>query len=227
MIEVFWGDEPNERSERDFLAQLKEDLFSRDVSATILANFYTYRASRQVDFLVVTENHVCPVELKHYTGVLIGGMNGSWSTRLPDGTLEVIGRQNPYNQDVLCKMAISDDLHVLADQDGGIPRPPKGARFYTQLDSVVCVFPRLEAGSQVPSDYKARTLGYAKFVDFLTASGAHPEWRPEHWLAYIRLLGLTNAGGPSVQAVAATTAQELVSTYWRRFSDFYRAGCMS
>jgi len=227
MIEVFWGDEPNERSERDFLAQLKEDLFSRDVSATILANFYTYRASRQVDFLVVTENHVCPVELKHYTGVLIGGMNGSWSTRLPDGTLEVIGRQNPYNQAVLCKMAISDDLHVLADQDGGIPRPPKGARFYTQLDSVVCVFPRLEAGSQVPSDYKARTLGYAKFVDFLTASGAHPEWRPEHWLAYIRLLGLTNAGGPSVQAVAATTAQELVSTYWRRFSDFYRAGCMS
>ncbi len=155
MIEVFWGDEPGEQSERDFLAQLKDDLSSRNVSATILANFHTYRASRQVDFLVIRRTMSAR----------------SWSTRLPDGTLEVIDRQNPYNQAVLCKMAISDDLHVLAGQDSGIPRPPKGARFYTQLDSVVCVFPRLEAGSRVPGNYKARTLGYAEFVDFLTALG--------------------------------------------------------
>ena len=41
-------------------------------------------------------------------------------------------------------------------------------------------------------------------------------------LTYIRLLSLTNAAGPSVQALAATTAQELASTYWQRFGDFYR-----
>ena len=221
-VEVFWGDEPDEQSERDFLAQLKEDLAKRNISATILANFYTYGSSRQIDFLVVTGNHACPVELKHYSGILGGSTNGPWSTRRPDGTLEVIERQNPYNQAVLSKMAISDDLHFLADHDSSITRPARRSKFYTQLDSVVCIFPRLEPGSRVPSDFKAQTLGYEEFLQFLTAPGAHPDWKPEHWLSYIRLLSLTNAAGPSVQALAATTAQELASTYWQRFSSFYR-----
>ena len=52
-IEVFWGDESNEQSERDFLAELKEDLAKRGISATILVNFFTRSHSRQVDFLVV------------------------------------------------------------------------------------------------------------------------------------------------------------------------------
>src|SRR5258708_24214757 len=149
-IEVFWGDEPDEQSERDFLAQLKEDLASRNISATILANFYTNTRSRQIDFLIATENHACVVELKNYAGVLIGGENGQWSKRLPDGTLEVIDRQNPYNQAFLCKMAISDDLHALANQDGGIPQPPRGRKFYTQLESVVCSVPGLQARLQAP-----------------------------------------------------------------------------
>lgn len=220
-IEVFWGDEPDEQSERDFLAQLEEDLARRNISATILANFYAYGSSRQVDFLVVTGNHACHVELKSYSGVLVGGTNGPWSTRRYDGTLEVIDRKNPYNQAVLGKMAISDDLQLVARHDSGIPRPLRGRKFYTQLDRVVCIFPRLESGSQVPSDFKTQTLGYVEFLQFLTAKGAHPDWQPEHWLSYIRLLGLTNAAGPSVQALAATTAQELANTYRQRFGDFY------
>lgn len=94
-IEVFWGDEPDEKSELDFLDQLEEDFARRDISATILVNFYTHRSSRQIDFLVVTRNHVCAVELKSYSGVLVGGTNGPWSARSPDGTLNVIERRNP------------------------------------------------------------------------------------------------------------------------------------
>ena len=221
-IEVFWGDEPDEKSERDFLEQLKEDLARRKISATILANFYTHGSSRQIDFLVVTGNHICAVELKNYGGVLVGGTNGPWSTARPDGTLDEIERQNPYGQAVRCKMAISDDLQFVADHDGGIPRPPKGEKFYTQLDSVVCIFPRLEPGSQVPGDFKAQTFGYMGFLQFLTAEGAHSDWRPEHWLSYIRLLGLSNAAGPTAQALAGTAAQELACTYRQRFGDFYR-----
>ncbi len=221
-IEVFWGDRPDEQSERDFLAQLKEDLARRNISATILANFHTYSRSRQVDFVIVTENHACVVELKNYAGVLTGGENGPWSKRLPDGTLEVIDRQNPYNQAFLFRMAISDDLHALASRDGGIPRPRGGRKFYTQLDGVVCIFPRLETGSQVPGDYKVKTLGYAEFVEFLTTAGPHPDWTPEHWFSYIRLLSLTNAAGPAVQDLAATTAWELARTYRQRFDGFYR-----
>lgn len=221
MIEVFWGGEPRVRSEVNFLTQLQADLQRRQISATILANFFTGSA-RQVDFLIITNNHVCHVELKGYSGVLVGGANGPWSTRKPDGALEEIDRQNPYMQAVDCKMAISDDMQAVADQDRRVPRPPVGRRFYTQIDSVVCVFPRLEAGSQVPGDFRARTLGYEDFVRFLAAPGSHPAWQPEHWAALIRRLSLTNATtGPNRRALAATAAGELVDTYSRRFNDFY------
>ena len=150
-IDVFWGAEPEVRSEKEFLTQLKADLESRNVTATILANFYTNHSSRQVDFLVITDNHVCQVELKSYSGVLIGTTNGPWSTRRPDGALETIDRQNPYDQAVSCKFAVSDDMQAVADQDSSIPRPPKGKRFYTQIDSVILYLspPRTRiAGSQ-------------------------------------------------------------------------------
>lgn len=63
-------------------------------------------------------------------------------------------------------MAISDDLQFVADQDDGIPRPQNGGKFYSRLDSVVCIFPRLEPGSQVPGDFKARTFGYRELLHF-------------------------------------------------------------
>ena len=66
-VEVFWGNKPEVRSEREFLSQLVSDLKSCNLSATILANFFTQSKSRQVDFLIVTDNHVCHVELKNYS----------------------------------------------------------------------------------------------------------------------------------------------------------------
>jgi hypothetical protein len=150
-IEVFWGEPPRERSEIEFLDQLKADLKSSGVSAIILANYFTTSSSRQIDFLVITGNHACHVELKNFPPLLVGTTNGPWSARRPDGTLEEIDRQNPYTQAFACKMAISDDMQVIAAQDSTVPRSSQGKRFYTQIDSVVCIFPRLDDGSQVPN----------------------------------------------------------------------------
>src|ERR1700680_5146939 len=97
-IEIFWGEPPRERSETDFLNQLVADLKSSGTSATILVNYFTISSSRQIDFLVITERHVCHVELKNYPSFLAGGTNGPWSVRRPDGTTEEIDRQNPYTQ---------------------------------------------------------------------------------------------------------------------------------
>jgi Nuclease-related domain len=147
-VEVFWGEEPRERSEREFLAQLQADLASQNISAIILANFFTNSHSRQVDFLVITDNHVCHVELKNYTGTLLGSTNGPWSSLRGDGSSEVIDRKNPYAQAFSCKMAISDDMHAIASQDSAVPRPPGAGKFYSRIDSIVCVFPRLADGSR-------------------------------------------------------------------------------
>ncbi|MFD6756154.1 NERD domain-containing protein [Micromonospora gifhornensis] len=220
-IEVYWGEEPAEPSERQFLAQLKVDLNERGVSAIILANFFTSNGSRQIDFLVAAEAHVCHVELKNYSGILVGQRNGPWSTRQPDGSLEVIERQNPYAQTADGRFSISDDMHAFTERNEGVPRPASGKRFYTQFDSTVCVFRRLQPGSQVPSDYKVQTLGYAELLTLLTTPGARPTWSREHWLAFIRMHGLVPATESGAAELPLTKARDLVVSYARRFKSFH------
>jgi hypothetical protein len=223
-VQVFVGDEPEMQSERDFLAQLKMDLYSSGVRAFILANFFTRSGARQIDFLVATDMHVCHVELKGYDRALLGSANGPWSSRRADGTVEVIERQNPYHQALACKMALSDDMTTLAARDTAVPRPVGGRKFFTQLDSVVCVFPRLAEGSEVPSDFKVQTLGYRDFFKFLSSPGRNPGWLPEHWEAFVRDLGLANAGEPAAEGMHQSAAISLASEYSRRFDAFHRRG---
>jgi len=220
-IKVFWGGPPAERSEAEFLAQLKEDLTRRGISAIILANYFTASSSRQVDFFIITETHACHVELKRYPPLLIGGTNGPWHARRPDGTLEEIDRGNPYTQASTCKMSINDDMSAVARQDSSVPQPARGREFYRQIDSVICIFPRLDHRSQVPDDYKVRTMGYAQFVAFLTASGRHPGWSADHWAALVRMLGLADADKPPSPEPTKTAAQDRVSSYLLSFRDFY------
>jgi Nuclease-related domain/AAA domain (dynein-related subfamily) len=220
-IKVFWGEPPAERSEAEFLAQLKEDLARRGIPAVILANYFTVSSSRQVDFFVITETHACHVELKRYPPFLIGGTNGPWSSRRPDGMLEEIDRQNPYTQASACKMAISDDMRAVARKDSSVPQPAPGREFYRQIDSVICIFPRLDHQSQVPDDYRVRTMGYTQFVGFLAASGSHPGWNAGHWAALVRMLGLADAGKPPSLKPDRTAAQDRVSGYLRSLRDFY------
>ena len=222
-FDVFWNAKPDVASELAFLDQLRADLKRAKVSATILANYFTNSRSTQVDFLVVTERHVCHVELKNYVGELHGEKNGPWSIVKDDGATEkLIGRQNPYTQALACKMAISDDMHALARQDSAIAEPDHSRRFYTQFDSVVCIWPRLEDGSQVPGNFKVRTLGYAEFVQFLVTPGQRPAWIRDHWLAMIRMLGLINAQGRSPARLTKNAAQALVDHYVRQFKDSYK-----
>lgn len=223
-VQVFWGDRPQMQSEQDFLEQLEGDLRSSGMRAVILANFYTRSGSRQVDFVVATETHVCHVELKNYERVLLGSLNGPWHSRRADGAVDVIDRQNPYDQARSCKMAISDDMGSLAKCDARIPRPADGSKFFTQFDSVVCIYPRLAEGSDVPSDYKVRTLGYREFFSFLASPGKHPGWNLPHWEAFIRDLGLVNAADEDAGVVRETKAGALAREYRQRFDAFHHNG---
>ena len=178
-------------------------------------------SSRQVDFFIITETHACHVELKHYPPLLVGGTNGSWSARRPDGTLEEIDRRNPCTQASTCKMAISDDMSAIARQDSSVPQPGPGREFHRQIDSVICIFPCLDHQSQVPDDYKVRTMGYAQLVGFLAAPGRHPGWSAGHWAALVGMLGLADAEEPPPPEPGKTAAQDRVRSYLRSFRDFY------
>lgn len=219
-VKIYWGARPAVVSEIHFLEQLDADLTGRGVSAIVLANFFTRRGHRQIDFLVITPVHVCHVELKHYTEPLVGQLNGPWSSRRPDGSLEVIDRPNPYGQALECKFALSDDMHALAETGDAVPRS-SDRRFYRQFDSVVCIFPRLAEGSEVPDDYKVRTLGYSEFLDFLIAPGPRPDWNRDDWSAFVGAQGLTQATAPQL-TIADEAAFEVVEGYTRHFIRFYR-----
>jgi Nuclease-related domain len=121
---LFWNAEPEDLN-------WHSSNRSKPISIVLasLANYFTGRGSRQVDSLIITGKHVCHVELKSYTDILYGGVNGHWSVKKGEGFVEVLDdRQNPYTQALACKMAISDDMHVIAKQDrsGAGLGPTKG-----------------------------------------------------------------------------------------------------
>ena len=44
-VDIFWGNQPDHQSEREFLAQLRADLEDRQLDALVLANFYILAAA--------------------------------------------------------------------------------------------------------------------------------------------------------------------------------------
>ncbi|GLY38822.1 hypothetical protein Amsp01_048460 [Amycolatopsis sp. NBRC 101858] len=220
-VELFWGEKPDVGSEIRFLEMLEADLEDFGTSAIVLANFFAGRPRRQIDFLVITDVHACHVELKAYPDRLVGGTNGPWSVWHPDGTREPIDRENPYQQARSCKFAVSDAMHWFAAREG---ETPTGRKFYTQLDSVVCVFPRLAEGSDVPGDDRVRTLGYTDLVNFLRTPGNRPAWSRERWLEFVRVLGLVKGGAEAERVVDAGIAARKVDTYCRNFAEFHETG---
>jgi hypothetical protein len=217
-VSVFWGNEPSEPSERQFLDRLVADLRARNVQAVVLANFFV--GKRQIDFLVVTPSHVCHVELKNWAGILIGGENGPWSRRHPDGTLEAIGQNSPYGQANDCRMVISNAMRSLAGSDASVPGP-SNKDFFRDFDSAICIFPEVRPGSQLPSDFRVKTIGYADLIAFIVAPGKHPTWQQRHWEAFIRIVGLTPTHARADEAASQEQAAEILQAYANHFREYY------
>jgi Nuclease-related domain len=223
-VEIFWSDEPENQFEKRFLAQLKADLEARKISTTILANFSTKTTARQIDFFVFTADHARHVELKNLVEPLVGERNGPWSSQQPDGSWRLIERQqNPYEQTVSGRFAISDDMHAFANASGS-PKPPGTKRFFTTFDSVLCIYPALADGSRVPSDYKVQPLGYADFLDSMLTPGPHPPWDAAQRADFILWLGLVPARPSPAANRTLDAVHAQVREYRRRFRDTHGHG---
>ena len=71
-----------------------------------------------MDFLIVTADHLCHIELKHYPQPLVGSENGPWKARQADGSLQEISGQNPYAQAARQRFALSDEFRVAIQHIG-------------------------------------------------------------------------------------------------------------
>lgn len=222
-ISLFVGDPLQVPSEIEFIDRLRSDLQKRNENAIIFANFYAGRFKQQVDFLIITPNCACVVELKNYKAPLYGQVNGPWELRKGDGTLlENLGERNPYHQVREAKYAISDEMHSLSNSYPDLPAPPGDKRYFTTIEGVVCIFPEIPTGSQLtPGDYKAYVKGYSDFFEFLLSSTTSPRWTQDDWQKLAMKLGLRQEDVSEAAHPEQRTAMEQAEAYTKRFFEFY------
>jgi hypothetical protein len=138
----------------------------RGVPARILANFYTKRRrhQRQIDLFVITPQRATLIELKNFNPSfpLTAGVNGPWQT-LPDGRLRPLDG-NGIHQAKECTFSLNDEMRRLAE--GG--EVPAEKRFYACIDTVVCLYPTIPAGSTIERADHVTVLGYDLLVERLT-----------------------------------------------------------
>jgi len=187
-IDVYLGGPIQEQSEIHFLNRIKSRFRVEERNAIILGNFYVQ--SRQIDFFLITEHCACYVELKTFKDRISGGTNGFWCKHLPDGSSKEIS--NPYWQAMQCRIALSDEVRIFLQKNSHIPKLPGNREFYRYIESVVCVYPKLPAGSDVPSDYKVNICGYEAFWDLLCHSAQSPKWNWKDWESLANFLDLKN-----------------------------------
>jgi hypothetical protein len=170
-IDLFIGSPIELESEKDFLGKLSAGLLARGQPALVFANFFPLKNPHQIDFFVVTSRCACHIELKRLTAPVIGGLNGWWSLRHPDGSLSPLEAKNPYRQALDGKHAISDEMHAFARIERSVPVRSSGGKFFKHFESVVCIFPEMLPGSSVYDDHKVRVRGFDSLLEFLVVSG--------------------------------------------------------
>ena len=222
-IEVFLGNPIEYDSERMFLNQLRQDLGSMGTEATILANFNAQgnNGHRQIDFLVLTPERLAMVELKslRQDSLIEGGVNGPWRQIYKDGSAKEIA-PNPYEQAKNATHAISDVVKRLTE-GGEIPAHRRP--FYGFVDTVVCIYPEIPAGSRIDDASHASVVGYMALLNRLTVRGPRPKWQSEHWNALIRKLGLYPDGRDEPGDRRHRESEAALTDYRRRFAARLRS----
>ena len=162
-VVVFYGDQPAHDHERRAISQIREQLDSRGIPATLLVNFTVSRGSRQIDLVIITADRCLNVELKRVDLSLpmVGPVNGFWSQRLPgtDRTRE----RNFYDQALQQTYGLADILGGL-HRDGAVPGP-RSDKFPKDIDTIVCLDPGVPEGSTLQPRAYVKAIGVDELVD--------------------------------------------------------------
>lgn len=212
-VEAYLGNPITVASEARFLARLRHDLIKHGVSARILANLHLGADDRQVDFVIITADHVIHVELKVFPGPIVSGpKNGRWTVQV--GTIEQKWR-NPMWQALQATHALSDEFHRFA-QTAPVPGP-RGLKFYSDLDTIVCGFPRLPDGSSFEPHAHVSLLGYGELLDRLRQPGRSLRWSSGDWDDFCRHLGLYRDEEDSDESLVRQAGAAAVDEYLGRY----------
>lgn len=218
-VEVYLGNTITVPSEQAFLARLRKDLQRDGVAARILANVLVGRDGRQLDFLIITDQRAVHTELKTFPGpILDAPRNGPWSVRV--GVADVREHGNPARQAIETTYALSDALHAFAAR---VSAPgPTNKRFYRDIDTVVCAFPAVAAGSHLQTYRFVDVVGYDQLLQRLTEPGPAPAWSSADWDAFGQHLNVYREEDDSPEGLVRLAGSAEVDAYRGRFLHAHR-----
>jgi hypothetical protein len=204
---------PLSGDEARFLRKLYADLDG--VEALILANFFT--PNRQIDFVVVTPSYAAILELKNSPRPIFGQRNGVWTYESPSGQrLPYVG-ENPWQQAMEEKFALSDEMLKFQRQSRDVPAA--GSRkYFKEFAAFVCVYPEIHSRSQVtPGDHRVRVASYKNVVDAVRSATLSSSWSAGDWRRFAEHhLGLTESTLDESTCPDVREASEKVRAYRSR-----------
>lgn len=189
-VQVWIGEKPENPNERRAIVALANGLERLEGLYLLLANFNV--GGRTIDLVIIKEDAIFIIELKHCDGKIFGGVNGPWFIESTNGTRKRLnpGRKNPYNQVVSYYYSFINFLNEHRAEFLSTHKA-ENANFRT-CKRVIVIAPTLQAGSQVELDWKVDIKGLDELPTFLvTERSAEIDLTDEEMLTIPKLLRLT------------------------------------
>lgn len=216
-MEILIGN-PVTGTEAIVLRRLYEVLGERD--GLILANFYV--GIRQVDYVIIVQDHAALIELKSVSGAVFGGQNGDWSIRDFTGQKRKYPGFNPWSQANAQALALSDEMSRFQKANSNIPQP-LSPPFYREFDTFACIYPAIHPESKIEiTRLKAEMIGYDELISTLRARTKHRSWRLSDWGLFAKeFLNLQPSLLNEAISPRVHKARSSVDAYLGRLRDFY------
>jgi hypothetical protein len=220
-VQVWIGEKPEHPNERRAIVALANGLERLDGLYLILANFSV--GGRTVDLVIVKQDAIFIIELKHCDGKVFGSVNGPWFVEGANGERKRLnpGRKNPYNQVISYYYSL---INFLNDHRAEFLSPQKATSVdFRTCKRLIVIAPTIQEGSRIEIDWKVEYKGLDELPAYLvTERSSEIDLSDEEMLAIPQLLGCTRwaeinallAGGvmSAWEATPATLAPAPVPT---------------
>jgi nuclease-like protein len=189
-VQVWIGEKPEHPNERRAIVSLANGLERLDGLYLLLANFSV--GGRNIDLVLIKQDAIFIVELKHCDGKVFGDVNGPWFVESANGERKRLnpGRKNPYNQVISYYYSL---INFLNEHRTTFLSPQKASAIdFRTCKRLVVIAPTIQEGSQIETDWKVELKGLDELPAYLvTERSSEIDLSAEEMLAIPELLHCT------------------------------------
>jgi hypothetical protein len=203
-VQVWIGEKPEHANERRAIMGLANGLARLEGLHLILANFSV--GGRNIDVVVIKQDAIFIIELKHCDGKVFGSVNGRWRVESSNGVEKFLnpGRKNPYNQVISYFYSLTNFLSEHR-QEFLSPQKAEVTDFRTSKRLVV-IAPTIQEGSEIELDWKVDIKGLDELPAYLVTERSNGiDLSDSEMLAIPELLHCTRWGDVDALVAGSVT----------------------